>query len=663
MVINKIKLLLKSIFYFLLFIFLLGLYQSAEYDSAYINKNSFQIDFNKIRTPALKKIFLVTEFEINNFFFNGTEYEEEKNLSKNLPQFKHIYAPSSFDKSVYPITYNSLKEKWFRSNKDETSQRFSLLKEINLENIKDLDIAWTYNSNDGMGSIQSNPIIVENKIITPTPGHYIVAIDSKSGEELWRFKSKSSLPAQRGLVYWKGNNESKAGIFFSDRSGLYKLNIENGKLDVNFGKDGFIKTKLSKTAPLIIKDNLIISTFAPSIDIYDVNKGNIKWKFFLKKDYNKLYVNSYFKLGGCNPWGGISADIKREIVYITTGNAQPDYFGKRRVGYNKYCNSIIALDIKNKKKVFDFQEIEHDVWNRDIASPPILGSINKNGQDIDSVIVMSKTGNIIALDRIQGKPIFDLRYRKGESSDTENSYYLDLQKPQPVENYDFSISDLSDLSPELNREAKNLLKNKKFGFYVPPSKEYDLVTWTGYGGVPWTGGSYDDKNDILYVNSNKLPGIIKLKAKNKKDYIIKEFNLDNGYPATKPPWGSLNAVDLKTGSILWKVPLGEYKDLTEKGFPITGTENYGGALATAGNIVIVAGTLDKKLRIFNSKNGNLIWEDNLPYPSFISPSTYMRDEEQYIIVVATGGGVLQKKYPNIVTSGDTYIAYKLKSKK
>ena len=204
---------------------------------------------------------------------------------------------------------------------------------------------------------------------------------------------------------------------------------------------------------------------------------------------------------------------------------------------------------------------------------------------------------------------------------------------------------------------------KIFGFYVPPSEEYELVTWTGYGGVPWTGGSYDDKNDILYVNSNKLPGIIKLKAKNKKDYIVKEFNLKNGYPATKPPWGSLNAVDLKTGSILWKVPLGEYKDLTEKGFPITGTENYGGALATAGNIVIVAGTLDKKLRIFNSKNGNLIWEDNLPYPSFISPSTYMRDEEQYIIVVATGGGVLQKKYPNIVTSGDTYIAYKLKSKK
>jgi quinoprotein glucose dehydrogenase len=657
----KIKFFIKLITYLFFIIFISGLYQSTEYDPAYINKNSIQIDFNNIRTPTLKKIFLSIEFRINNFLFKEDEYKKDNIKIKSLPKFKYVYAPNSFDKALNLDFDNSNNEQWFRSNKNATSQRFSSHKKININNIKDLEIAWTYKSKDGIGSIQSNPIIVENKIITPTPGHYIVAIDSKNGEELWRFKSKSSLPAQRGLIYWGGNSNSKPGIFFSDHAGLYKLDIEHGKLDSSFGNNGFIKTKLSKTAPLIIKDNLIISTFSPSIDIYNINNGKVKWKFFLKKEYDKLYVNSYFKLGGCNPWGGISADIKREIVYITTGNAQPDYFGKRRLGKNKYCNSIIALDIKNKKKLFDFQEIEHDVWNRDIASPPILGSIKKNGKDIDSVIVMSKTGNIITLDRTQGKPIFDLRFRKGDSVDTENSYYLDLEKPQPVENYDFLISDLSDLSKKFNNEARNLLKKKKFGFYIPPSERYELLTWTGYGGVPWTGGSYDDKNDILYVNSNKIPGVIKLKSENTKDYTYEKFNLSNGYPATKPPWGSLNAINLQTGSILWKVPLGEYSDLTKKGFSITGTENYGGVLATAGDIVIVAGTLDKKLRVFNSKNGSLIWEDNLPHPSFISPSTYIRDGEQYIIVIATGGGVLQKKYPKIVTSGDTYIAYKLRT--
>ena len=661
MILIKIKFLIKLILYLFLFIVIIGLYQSTEYDSTYINRNSLQIDFNNIRTPTLKKAFLLTEFKINNFFFKEDEYIDKIKLSKSSPEFKYIYAPNSFEKSINLTVDDSENEQWFRSNKDATSQRFSSHKKINIKNIKNLEIAWTYRSKDGIGSIQSNPIIVENKIITPTPGHYIVAIDSKTGKELWRFKPKSSLPAQRGLIYWRGNNVSKPGIFFSDHSGLYKLNIEKGILDLSFGNNGFIKTKLSKTAPIIIKDNLIISTFSPSIDIYNINNGKVKWKFFLKKDYNKLYINSYFKLGGCNPWGGISADIKREIVYITTGNAQPDYFGKRRKGNNKYCNSIIALDIKNKKKIFDFQEIEHDVWNRDIASPPILGSINKEGKDVDSVIVMSKTGNIITLDRTQGKPIFDLRFRKGDSIDTENSYYLDLEKPQPVENYDFLISDLSDLSEKFNKEALNLLKKKKFGFYIPPSEKYELLTWTGYGGVPWTGGSYDDENDILYVNSNKIPGVIKLKSKNKKDYVYKKFNLSNGYPATKPPWGSLNAINLQTGFILWKVPLGEYKDLTKKEFPITGTENYGGVLATAGGIVIVAGTLDKKLRVFNAKNGDLAWVGSLPHQSFISPTTYIRDGEQYIIVVATGGGVLQKKYPNIVTSGDTYIAYKIMS--
>ena len=652
------KNILRVIFLILFLFFFTGLYQAVEYDNKYVNRYFFQIDFNKIRTPTIKKVFLKTENWLNKFFFINNKID---NFTENLdlPKYKYVKSKLLNIKTTNQKKLDIKEEEWIRSNKNSSSQRFSKLNYINENNVKDLKVAWIYNSNDGVGQIQSNPIIVKDMIITPTPGHYIVALDSKNGQEIWRFKPKSNYPAQRGLIYWKGNQDSKPGIFFSDHSGLYKLNIKNGKLDKSFGKNGYIKTSLSKTSPVIIGNDLIISTFAPSIDIIDVNNGNIKWKYFLRDKQKKIYINSYFKLGGCNPWGGISADENRKIVYVTTGNAQPDYFGLRRPGNNKFCNSILAIDLQSRKKLFDFQEISHDVWNKDMASPPILGSVKTKKGNVDVVIAMSKTGNIILLDRLNGLPIFDLRYRLSEDETIKNKYFLDLEKPEPVENFEFLSSDIINITDELKKEANGKLKNKKFGFYIKPSHDYELLTWTGYGGVPWTGGSFDDENDILYVNSNRIPGVLKLDNKNDQKYSLKEFLLDNGYPGTKPPWGSLNALDLKTGKIKWKVPLGEYSNLTELNFPVTGTENYGGALATRGGLVFASGSLDKKIRAYSSKNGEILWEYLLPNNSFVAPTTYMRDNEQFLIVVATGGGVLKKKYPNLVSSGDTFIAFKI----
>ena len=654
-----LKYLLRFVLVFLILLVFIGTIQSISYDPKYINRATIQIDFNKIRTPFIKRIFLKTEGSINKFFKTKNNIYSQKD-SKNLPKYKFIY--SDIKNSLNVEEYYTNNSDWYRSNQNSLSQRFSELNLINENNVQNLEVAWVYNSNDDVGQIQANPIIVGNKIITPTPGHFIVALDSKSGEEIWRFKPKSNFPAQRGLIFWKGNEESKPGIFFSDHSGLYKLNVIDGTLDKNFGNKGFIKTNLSKTTPVIIDNNIVISTFAPSIDVIDVNSGKTKWKFFLKKKNNGFYINSNSRLGGCNPWGGISADVKNKIVYVSTGNAQPDYYGDKRPGDNKYCNSILAIDIENKKKVFDFQEIPNDVWNRDIASPPILGSLKIENKLINIVIGLSKSGNIILLDRMNGKPIYDMRFRKSDDYINSKHYYLDLEKPDQLEKIEFSKKDLINISPKFNKEAKEKIKNKRYGFYIKPSNKYELLTWTGYGGVPWTGGSYDDKKDILYINSNKIPGTIKLNDKNPEKYILERFNLSNGYPATNPPWGSLNAVDLRSGKIKWKVPLGEFKELSKQGYPITGTENYAGALATRGNIVFASGSLDRKIRAYSSHDGKVLWEFLLPNHSFVAPTTYIRDNEQYLIVIATGGGVLKKKYPKYVNSGDTYIAFKLGKK-
>lgn len=657
---NKYQRIFNLIIIFILIFFVVGLIQATDYDPKYVNRQSLQVDFNNIRTPLIKRTFLKIEKIYNLILYKNTN---NFLLETNNLLTKYKYVPLSLENIIKQddFKFENSNEKWFRSNKNNFSQRFSNLQKINSTNVNELEIAWTYKSNDGVGQIQSNPIIVKDKIITPTPGHNIVALDSKTGEEIWKFKSKSSYPAQRGLVYWEGNKISAPGIFFSDNIGLYKVNVEDGKLDLNFGKGGFVKTKLSKTAPLIVDENLIISTFAPSLDIYDVNTGKIKWKFFLRENQQKIYINSLDKLSGCNPWGGISADTERKIIYITTGNAQPDYFGLRRPGKNKYCNSILAIDLNTKKKIFDFQEIEHDVWNRDMASPPILGNIKTSEGIIDVVIAMSKTGNIFVLDRINGNSIFDLRLRLGEGKLTKNRYFFDLEKPEPIEKFELLSSDIVD-DIKFTKKTPKKINNKKFGFYIEPSSEYDLLTWTGYGGIPWTGGSFDDENDILFVNSNKIPGIIRLNNKEEGKYKLEHLLLEEGYPATSPPWGSLNAIDLRSGKIKWKVPLGEYSELTKKNIPFTGTENYGGALATKGNIVFASGALDKKIRAFSSDSGKILWEYLLPHQSFVAPSTYIRDNEQYLIVISTGGGVLKEKYPKLVTAGDYFIAFKLKNK-
>ena len=277
---------LKSLLILLLLFFVSGVYQSIDYDSKYINRSTIQIDFNNIRTPFIKRIFLNSEKFLNQFFSESEQKNNKKIENEILPKYKYIY--SNLQNILSDEGEDLNVKKWHRSNQSNFSQRFSELDIINSTNVQNLEVAWIYKSGDGEGQIQSNPIVVNDKIITPTPGHNIVAIDSKSGKELWRLKSKSSFPAQRGLDYWKGNNISKPGIFFSDHSGLYKLNIINGKLDQSFGDKGFVKTNLSKTAPLIIDDKLIISTFAPSIDVMDINSGKTLWKFFLKKKTSRI---------------------------------------------------------------------------------------------------------------------------------------------------------------------------------------------------------------------------------------------------------------------------------------------------------------------------------------------------------------------------------------
>ena len=228
------------------------------------------------------------------------------------------------------------------------------------------------------GDIQANPIIVNGIIYTPIAGGYIIAINGKTGKLIWKSKKFSPSVARRGLVFWEGTEKDKARIIFSNRERLISLNIEDGTPINDFGKKGQVRTGLNVTTPVIYKNNIIIVSWDRAVEVYDLLTGKTKWKLKYKKDIKKRVGGVKFNNAGANSWGGISADIKRGILYFTTGNPHHYLDGTRRPGNNQYSNSVIAVDLEKRIIKWSFQETSHDIWNSDLPAPPILTSINRN---------------------------------------------------------------------------------------------------------------------------------------------------------------------------------------------------------------------------------------------------------------------------------------------
>ena len=662
--------------FFIIFLILLSsiiFYEVISVDNRYINRSTINIDVNNIRNPQIKKFVRKIDLYVGSIYFNLSKKKQDEFYSQDLERYKslpeeEVILPASDNLTISNNkNYNNLTN-WKRSHGNHSSNKFSNLKKINTENVKDLDVAWVHEF-DKKGDIPGNLIYFDKTIYLSSTDRSLVALNAKDGNKIWEYKTQG-MAARRGLIF---NEENKSKIYFCDQGNLIALYASNGNEVKKFGKKGKIKLKKKcNITPVIINDKIIIGTFEPAVEIYDINKGELLWKFLLKKKNKKYfrYGGKRYDYSGGNPWGGISADLEREILYVTTGNAGRFYEGTTRPGNNKYANSIVAIDIKNKKLLWEFQEIKHDIWNLDIASPPILTSIKRKDMQIDVVVVPTKFGNTLVLDRLTGKSIFGYTNKKVPLSSVpgeKTSFYQKVfDLPEPFSKQYFKNSDITNLSIESQEHVISQIKDSTFGFFVPHSISKKNIVYKS--GAQWMGASIDNRSGIMYVPSNDIPNLIWLK-KTKKKYTYYEYGMNTklledhlGYPGSKPPWGSLTAVNLNTGKIIWKVPFGEYKELSKKGIPITGTYNYGGATATAGNLVFATGTLDNKLRAFDSRNGQELWSYTLPFSGSSPPTVYEYNNEQYILVSSTGAISLRKAYPGKFKPGNKIYAFKLKKK-
>ena len=643
-------------------------------DFAFINQEKITYSSNNLNNNFLKKIHLFVDKKIQDYLIKNKDAHKEywkienANSRIGLPEYIFKTKAKTFTPTNNEYFYNLAD--WPRSHGNDYSDRFSNLKLINSNNAKDLSVAWTFSSAE-MQDIQANPVVVDGVIYTPISGGYIAAISGSTGKLIWKSSQYSNFAAKRGLIYWPGNNEATSRIIFSNRERLISLNTKNGTEIKKFGNNGMVRTGLNVMTPVIYNGNIIIVTWDNAIEAYDLISGKNKWKIKYKKKIHKRVGGVKYNNRGANPWSGISLDRERGLLFFTTGNPHSYFDGTRRPGQNEYSNSIIAVDLNNKKILWTFQETAHDIWNHDISGIPVLTKIKKNNQFIDVVVTPTKLGNTIILDRLSGLPIFDFRLKiaptskiKGEKT---SPYQPNVNWPEPFARNIFQLEHL--WSPDMDeiKELINKYSNYNYGFFETYELGKKTLQYNFHGGAEWMGGATDQINNIMYVTSNNIlweaEVILNSLDKNnipKYSSSFKRVFSKEGYPAIKPPWGTLTAINLNDGKTIWQVPFGEYEELTKKGLSLTGTENFGGATVTSGDIIIATGTLDKKLYIFNSSNGKIIYNLELPYVGSSPPTTYMVNNEQYILVHATGGSSLKSGYPNLVEQGNKLIALKLK---
>ncbi|MCF3648551.1 PQQ-binding-like beta-propeller repeat protein [Synoicihabitans lomoniglobus] len=680
---------------------------------------------------------------------------------------------------------------------DTSSSQYSLLDQITPDNVTGLEVAWTWHAGDARGNstqIQCNPLVIDGVIYATTPSLRLVALDAETGEEKWRFVPHEPTGVNRGVATWSDGGSRR--ILFGAGKWLQAVDAVTGELIESFGEGGRVDLgadmgrdvtgfAIQANTPGLVHGDLIImgmrlgegpAPAAPGpIRAYNVRTGELVWTFHTipqpgEPGHETWPAEAWRSMGGVNVWTGMSVDEERGLLFAPTGSASFDFWGGDRVGDNLYANCLLALNIETGERVWHYQFVHHDIWDRDLPAPPNLLTVTHDGVEIDAVAQITKSGHVFVFNRETGEPLFPIEEVAVPSSDVAGEVTSPTQPiptmPAPFARQLFTANEITDRTPEAHRAVLNqFARLRPHTLFAPPSKEGTIVFPGFDGGGEW-GGAATDPNGILYVNANEMawiltliengggtsegaqvylqncagchgvdrqgnaagiPSLVDLDQRLNRDqtmdvvthgrgmmppwgflterqrqavvgflldqsetgpprqadpemgnapkeegwqtYVGDQGKVDrpapaythtgynrfldpDGYPAVRPPWGTLNAIDLNTGEYLWRVPLGELPELTARGIPPTGTENYGGPIVTAGGLVFIAASKDEHIRAYEAATGRELWRYPLPAGGYATPSTYEVNGRQYVII-ACGGGKMGTK------SGDAYVAFAL----
>ena len=615
---------------------------------------------------------------------------------------------------------------WSANGHDPQGTRYSPASDITRTNVGRLTVAWTYRTGETdprfntkkATAFEVTPLVVDGTMFLGTPLGRVIALDPATGRERWVFDPKIDRDvsygdfANRGVSMWLDESVPAGAVcrrrifIATAQSQLFALDARVGRPCAGFGQKGMVDLKAglriapfepgaySMTSPPVVVNGLVItgSSVADNsrpnpasgeVRAYDARSGALSWTWDpIPQDpkdpaYGEWGGAMAHKTGAANAWSVLAADPERDLVFVPTGSAAPDYYGVLRLGNNRYANSIVALRASTGKVVWAFQTVHHDLWDYDNASPPALVTVTRGGAPTPAVIQATKSGMLFVLNRETGQPIFPVEERPVPASDIPGEQASPTQPftavTPPLSPHRFSKDSVwgtSDADRAACHAAIDGLRNE--GIFTPPSVRGTFVLPSNIGGAHWGGVAVDPVRQIAVVPVNRLGAVVQLipresfhheqaMAEDKRlghDYEYNEMLgtpyvmrrriilSPSGLPCTPPPFGTLVAIDLKTGGRLWEVPLGTPARLLppEQAAKIPadwGSPSLGGPIVTAGGIVFIGAALDRWLHAFDIETGRELWRGPLPESGKATPMTYRLASgggQQFVVISVGGGG-------------------------
>jgi quinoprotein glucose dehydrogenase len=600
---------------------------------------------------------------------------------------------------------------WPNYGNDPGGTRYSPASQIDRGNVAQLKVAWTARTGalphdpelDKKAAFEATPILVDGKVFLSTPYDHVIALNAETGAKLWEFDPNLELPygasevTSRGVSAWrdraaKADHACALSILIGTLDArLIALDGATGKPCSDFGTDGEIDltngVKLRDpgdyqvtSAPAIFKDlvitgssmgdNRAVTVERGIVRAFDVRTGKLRWTW---DPIAPWAYQTTPRTGAGNAWSTLSVDAERDLVFIPTGSASPDYYGGIRKGDNKWANSVVALRASTGEFVWGFQVVHHDLWDYDVASQPSLFAW-KDGTP--AIAITTKMGRVFVLNRLTGAPLFPVEERPVPKSDIpgEESWPAQPASTISVVPEKLSPEDAWGQDAQERQWCADKIKEARTGdIFTPPSLQGTLVFPSNVGGVNWGSSAYDAQRHLLFMNTNRLPIFVKLipqdelanarKNATDSDRLHGEFARQtgapfamfrtpllapSGLPCNAPPWGTVAAVDLFSGKKIWDVPLGSFIPGMN-----TGTITLGGPMVTAGGLVFTGAAMDNYLRAFDADSGKELWKFELPAGGQATPMTYTLSGKQYVVISAGGHGKLGTK------QGDYVLAFTL----
>lgn len=627
-----------------------------------------------------------------------------------------------------PSPGENMDDSWPYYGHDAGGMRFSPLTQINRDNVAALKVAWTFHTGEvselggqrKRSGFETTPLLVDGTLYFSTPFNRVIALDPATGARRWAYDPKIDLDGDygdglvnRGVATWLDPSRGPAQpchrrIFEATQDArLVALDAASGTPCADFGKGG--QASLSDvqqydagwyhmTSPPAVIDDLVIVGSAIDdnhrvdmargvVRAYDARSGALHWS------WDPLPANppaakaegksKNWRSGAGNAWSIMAVDAQRDLLFVPTGSASPDYYGGLRPGDDKWANSVVALRGKTGELVWGFQLVHHDLWDFDSASPPLLATLRHDGKEVPVVIQGNKSGLLYVLNRDTGKPVFPVEDRPVPQSDVPGEATSPTQpfplRPPPLASETLSAEEAWGPTPEDREACRNVIKQlRNEGIFTPPSLQGTLMVPGNLGGMTWSGYAFDPQHSLLVTNTNNLVAIARLIPRRKYDKrgshtedgdygdqigapygLYRRFlQSPSDLPCSRPPWGLLTAVDMVEGEIRWQVPLGSMQDFGgshAQQIP-PGSISLGGPIITAGGVVFIGGTTDSFLRAFDVETGKELWKAQLPASANATPMTYQlaANGKQYLVIAAGG-------HPKITEEklGDSLVAFTL----